>query len=240
VRKKATPAQVALAWLLAQRPWIVPIPGTTKLNRLDENIAAAEVEPTREDLREIEDARVEPEGARHSESPDRPRSLAPVGASAPRAGAPTVSERPQLNTLLGDLRPYARIAEGANFELALTSIRAAAVRRVSRMTSELRGARRQRGDDFEQPIDLERLEIPLTTLRLAKEVAAVPDRRRHVSKGDTEIGGNLHEHRLHRLLAVDVLVRIDVRRISPEQATKSAKLPLDLFPDGAPIRERHA
>jgi aryl-alcohol dehydrogenase-like predicted oxidoreductase len=55
-RKKATPAQVALAWLLAQKPWIVPIPGTTKLHRLDENIGAVSVELTSDDLREIEDA----------------------------------------------------------------------------------------------------------------------------------------------------------------------------------------
>ena len=53
-RKKATPAQIALAWLLAQKPWIVPIPGTTKLNRLDENIGAAAVELTADDLGEID------------------------------------------------------------------------------------------------------------------------------------------------------------------------------------------
>ena len=51
-----TPAQVALAWLLAQKPWIVPIPGTTKLHRLEENIGAADVELTAEDLRNIENA----------------------------------------------------------------------------------------------------------------------------------------------------------------------------------------
>ncbi len=55
-RKKATPAQVALAWLLAQKPWIVPIPGTTKLARLDENVGAVEVELTSGDLRDIEQA----------------------------------------------------------------------------------------------------------------------------------------------------------------------------------------
>jgi aryl-alcohol dehydrogenase-like predicted oxidoreductase len=55
-RKKATPAQVALAWLLAQKPWIVPIPGTTKLHRMEENIAAAYVELTVEDLSEIDTA----------------------------------------------------------------------------------------------------------------------------------------------------------------------------------------
>jgi aryl-alcohol dehydrogenase-like predicted oxidoreductase len=55
-RKKATPAQIALAWLLAQQPWIVPIPGTTKLHRLDENIGALSVELTAADLRDIENA----------------------------------------------------------------------------------------------------------------------------------------------------------------------------------------
>jgi aryl-alcohol dehydrogenase-like predicted oxidoreductase len=53
-RKKATPAQIALAWLLAQKPWMVPIPGTTKLNRLDENIGAVSVELTPDDLRNID------------------------------------------------------------------------------------------------------------------------------------------------------------------------------------------
>lgn len=52
-RKGATPAQIALAWLLAQKPWIIPIPGTTKLNRLDENLGAVEIELTSDDLREI-------------------------------------------------------------------------------------------------------------------------------------------------------------------------------------------
>jgi len=55
-RKKATPAQIALAWLLAQKPWIVPIPGTTKLHRLEENLGAASVELTPDDLREIDSA----------------------------------------------------------------------------------------------------------------------------------------------------------------------------------------
>ena len=68
-RKKATPAQIALAWLLAQKPWIVPIPGTTKLNRLDENLGAAEVELTADDLRDIAAAAAEikVEGARYPE-----------------------------------------------------------------------------------------------------------------------------------------------------------------------------
>jgi aryl-alcohol dehydrogenase-like predicted oxidoreductase len=55
-RKKATPAQIALAWLLARKPWIVPIPGTRKLERLEENIGAAAVELTSDDRREIESA----------------------------------------------------------------------------------------------------------------------------------------------------------------------------------------
>jgi len=55
-RKKATPAQIALAWLLAQKPWIVPIPGTTKRHRLEENIRAPDVELTSEDLREFDAA----------------------------------------------------------------------------------------------------------------------------------------------------------------------------------------
>jgi len=68
-RKKATPAQIALAWLLAQKPWIVPIPGTTKLNRLEENIGAAAVELTPDDLREIDSAasKIKVEGARYPE-----------------------------------------------------------------------------------------------------------------------------------------------------------------------------
>jgi aryl-alcohol dehydrogenase-like predicted oxidoreductase len=72
-RKKATPAQLALAWLLAQKPWIVPIPGTTKLNRLEENIGAAAVELTPDDLREIESASSEitVQGARYPENLQR-------------------------------------------------------------------------------------------------------------------------------------------------------------------------
>jgi len=68
-RKKATPAQIALAWLLAQKPWIVPIPGTTKLTRLEENIGAALIELTPDDLREIENAasKITVQGARYSE-----------------------------------------------------------------------------------------------------------------------------------------------------------------------------
>jgi len=68
-RKKATPAQMALAWLLAQKPWIVPIPGTRKLERLDENIGAAVVELTPEDLHEIDSAasKITVQGARYPE-----------------------------------------------------------------------------------------------------------------------------------------------------------------------------
>jgi aryl-alcohol dehydrogenase-like predicted oxidoreductase len=72
-RKQATPAQDALSSLLAQRPWIVPIPGTTKLHRLEENLGAANVELTAEDLREIAGAVAEipVQGARYSEGAQR-------------------------------------------------------------------------------------------------------------------------------------------------------------------------
>ncbi len=72
-RKKATPGQIALAWLLAQKPWIVPIPGTTKLHRLEENIGAAAVELTFEDLRDIENAasKITVHGARYPEHIER-------------------------------------------------------------------------------------------------------------------------------------------------------------------------
>jgi aryl-alcohol dehydrogenase-like predicted oxidoreductase len=72
-RKQATPAQIALAWLLAQQPWIVPIPGTRKLERLDENIGAVAVELTSDDLREIERAAAEitVQGARYPEELER-------------------------------------------------------------------------------------------------------------------------------------------------------------------------
>jgi aryl-alcohol dehydrogenase-like predicted oxidoreductase len=68
-QKKATPAQIALAWLLAQKPWIAPIPGTTKLHRLEENIGSVEVELTAGDLREIDSAasKISIEGARYPE-----------------------------------------------------------------------------------------------------------------------------------------------------------------------------
>jgi aryl-alcohol dehydrogenase-like predicted oxidoreductase len=72
-RKKATPAQIALSWLLAQKPWIIPIPGTTKLQRLKENIGAASIPLTPEDLREIDTAasKIEVQGARYSEQQER-------------------------------------------------------------------------------------------------------------------------------------------------------------------------
>jgi aryl-alcohol dehydrogenase-like predicted oxidoreductase len=72
-RKKATPAQLALAWLLAQKPWIVPIPGTTKASRLEENIGADAVDLTSDDLREIEDAasQITVAGARYPEDLER-------------------------------------------------------------------------------------------------------------------------------------------------------------------------
>ena len=76
-RKKATPAQIALAWLLAQKPWIVPIPGTTKLHRLEENIGAVAIQLTSDDLREIESAaaKIKVEGARYPEAIERMTGL---------------------------------------------------------------------------------------------------------------------------------------------------------------------
>ncbi len=76
-RKKATPAQIALAWLLARKPWIVPIPGTTKLARLDENIGAAAVELTSQDLREIDSAaaNITIQGARYPEALEKRTGL---------------------------------------------------------------------------------------------------------------------------------------------------------------------
>jgi aryl-alcohol dehydrogenase-like predicted oxidoreductase len=76
-RKKATPAQIALAWLLAQKTWIVPIPGTTKLHRLDENIGAVSCELTADDLREIDNAaaKITVEGARYPEELERRTGL---------------------------------------------------------------------------------------------------------------------------------------------------------------------
>jgi len=76
-RKNATPAQIALAWLLAQKPWIVPIPGTTKLNRLEENIGAVALELSDEDLREIDNAasKITVEGERYPEELQRMTGL---------------------------------------------------------------------------------------------------------------------------------------------------------------------
>ena len=76
-RKGATPGQIALAWLLAQKPWIVPIPGTRKLHRLEENMGAAGVQLSTDDVREIEEAaaRIEVQGGRYSEAAERMTNL---------------------------------------------------------------------------------------------------------------------------------------------------------------------
>ncbi|RAG87325.1 aldo/keto reductase [Streptacidiphilus pinicola] len=70
-RKGTTPAQIALAWVLAQQPWVVPIPGTTKPHRLTENLAAAEIELTPEDLHELGSAPIQPQGDRYGETYQR-------------------------------------------------------------------------------------------------------------------------------------------------------------------------
>jgi aryl-alcohol dehydrogenase-like predicted oxidoreductase len=76
-RKNATPAQIALAWVLAQKPWMVPIPGTTKLPRLEENLGAAAVQLTADDLREIEEAasKITVHGARYPEAIEKMTGL---------------------------------------------------------------------------------------------------------------------------------------------------------------------
>jgi aryl-alcohol dehydrogenase-like predicted oxidoreductase len=76
-RKGVTPAQIALAWLLAQRPWIVPIPGTRKLHRLDENLGAADVDLSADDLTQIEDAasKIQVQGGRYNEAGERATNL---------------------------------------------------------------------------------------------------------------------------------------------------------------------
>jgi aryl-alcohol dehydrogenase-like predicted oxidoreductase len=76
-RKKATPAQIALAWLLAQKPWIAPIPGTTKLHRLEENLGSSSIELTQEDINEIENAasKIEVHGDRYPEALERTTGL---------------------------------------------------------------------------------------------------------------------------------------------------------------------
>ena len=76
-RKGATPGQIALAWLLAQKPWIVPIPGTRKLHRLEENIGAADIQLSTDDLREIEDAasKIQIQGGRYAEAAERMTNL---------------------------------------------------------------------------------------------------------------------------------------------------------------------
>ena len=71
MRRSPAPAQGAVAWLLAQKQWIVPIPGTTKIHRLEENAGAASIELTDADLREIEEAQVEAQGHRYGEASER-------------------------------------------------------------------------------------------------------------------------------------------------------------------------
>ena len=95
-RKKTTPARIALAWLLAQKPWIVPIPGTRKLERLEENLGAADLQLTPEDLREIESAasRITAQGARY---PNTFRSWSVAEESAERTPIVAISEKARRN-----------------------------------------------------------------------------------------------------------------------------------------------
>ena len=83
-RKQATPAQIALAWLLAQKPWIVPIPGTTKLHRLEENLGAVDVELTAADLKAIDKVLADGDGARGTLSPVLGGDGGSLNGEAPR------------------------------------------------------------------------------------------------------------------------------------------------------------
>jgi len=76
-QKNATPAQIALAWILAQKPWMVPIPGTTKIHRLEENIGAVLIELSKDDLAQIETtaSKIEVEGARYPEQLEKMTGL---------------------------------------------------------------------------------------------------------------------------------------------------------------------
>jgi aryl-alcohol dehydrogenase-like predicted oxidoreductase len=76
-RKNATPAQIALAWVLAQKPWIVPIPGTTKLHRLQENVGAANIQLTKKELQEMEtaSAQIKVMGTRYTEAMEKSTGL---------------------------------------------------------------------------------------------------------------------------------------------------------------------
>ena len=110
-RKKATPAQIALAWLLAQKPWIVPIPGTTKLHRLEENIAAADIDLSEVDMADIEGA-VSGSTCREIATPP-PR---PPGSTARRRLAVGASLGPQ-NSRASQLAPAgAEVFVSANQE----------------------------------------------------------------------------------------------------------------------------
>ena len=119
-RKNATPAQIALAWLLAQKPWIVPIPGTTKLHRLQENVAAAAVELTEGDLRDIESAASPDQSARGAvfrgraanDQPLRGRTIRfPLGSFGPADGILPIKNCPTTYTCsapFDDIRAGAR------------------------------------------------------------------------------------------------------------------------------------
>ena len=107
--KNATPAQIALAWLLAQKPWIVPIPGTTKLHRLEENLGAADVELTAQDLAEIERAAsaIQVEGERYPE-----QLMATTGLSSDRGR----SQHEQMSSLSSEPDRSARRSRGGSVQ----------------------------------------------------------------------------------------------------------------------------
>jgi aryl-alcohol dehydrogenase-like predicted oxidoreductase len=134
-RKKATPAQIALAWLLAQKPWIVPIPGTTKLHRLDENIGADSVELTPDDLREIDSAasKITVQGARYPRKPGaNDRSLSGKVRGRQQLNSNLIQRLERGESVVVNLRPDADVeTEFVGFD------RPRAVRVLERIAADL-------------------------------------------------------------------------------------------------------
>jgi Aldo/keto reductase family len=102
-KKNATPAQIAIAWLLGQKPWIVPIPGTTKFHRLEENLGAVNVELTGHDLAEIERAA----SARATPSGSKQRPAAKPERAGSKPAMPTQRKLRHVRRVCGDARPQA-------------------------------------------------------------------------------------------------------------------------------------
>ena len=157
-RKKATPAQIALAWLLAQKPWIVPIPGTTKLHRLEENLGAADVELTPDDLREIEQRRLQDHGARGSLSRTSGANDRPLSGRSHKenSGHEHKHRRTRSSSSPAQAAGWARRPRGISPRKAQAScwVRGgpiASSRWPSDLTPRRQGARRRDGRDPPRP-----------------------------------------------------------------------------------------